>query len=99
VEAHNFEIRKHLLEYDDVMNKQREVIYSQRREVLASENLKDTVMEMVEEQGEGNNDGKRSSRPHVGTVIFPDPPRSSPFRIARCRSGTSSLEMTLLSAE
>ncbi len=53
VEAHNFEIRKHLLEYDNVMNKQREVIYSQRREVLASEDLKDTVMEMVEEQGEG----------------------------------------------
>jgi preprotein translocase subunit SecA len=52
VEAHNFEIRKHLLEYDDVMNKQREVIYSQRREVLASENLKSSVLEMVEEQVE-----------------------------------------------
>ncbi len=50
VEAQHFEIRKHLLEYDDVMNKQREVIYSQRREVLASENLKETVMEMLEEQ-------------------------------------------------
>jgi preprotein translocase subunit SecA len=53
VEAHNFEIRKHLLEYDDVMNKQREVIYSQRREVLTSEDLKESVMEMVEEQTEG----------------------------------------------
>jgi preprotein translocase subunit SecA len=53
VEAHNFEIRKHLLEYDDVMNKQREVIYSQRREVLGSEDLKETVMEMIEEGGEG----------------------------------------------
>jgi preprotein translocase subunit SecA len=53
VEAHNFEIRKHLLEYDDVMNKQREVIYSQRREVLGSEDLKETVTEMIEEQGEG----------------------------------------------
>ncbi|MGA2515027.1 MAG: preprotein translocase subunit SecA [Thermodesulfobacteriota bacterium] len=52
VEAHNFEIRKHLLEYDDVMNKQREVIYSQRREVLGSEDLKETVMEMIEEEGE-----------------------------------------------
>src|SRR5262249_1664488 len=39
VEAHNFEIRKHLLEYDDVMNKQREVIYSQRREVLESNDI------------------------------------------------------------
>ncbi len=52
VEAHNFEIRKHLLEYDDVMNKQREVIYSQRREVLGSEDLKETVTEMIEEQSE-----------------------------------------------
>jgi preprotein translocase subunit SecA len=53
VEAHNFEIRKHLLEYDNVMNQQREVIYSQRREVLVSENLKEPVMEMIEEQTEG----------------------------------------------
>ena len=52
VEAHNFEIRKHLLEYDNVMNKQREVIYSQRREVLAGEDLKDSVTEMMEEQAE-----------------------------------------------
>jgi preprotein translocase subunit SecA len=52
VEAHNFEIRKHLLEYDNVMNKQREVIYSQRREVLTGEDLKESVMEMVEEQVE-----------------------------------------------
>jgi preprotein translocase subunit SecA len=36
VEAHNFDIRKHLLEYDDVMNQQREVIYRQRRELLAA---------------------------------------------------------------
>jgi preprotein translocase subunit SecA len=53
VEAHNFEIRKHLLEYDNVMNKQREVIYTQRREVLGSEDLKDAVLEMIEEQSEG----------------------------------------------
>jgi preprotein translocase subunit SecA len=48
VEARNFDIRKHLLEYDDVMNKQREVIYQQRREVLAGENHKEQVLEMVE---------------------------------------------------
>jgi len=53
VEAHNFEIRKHLLEYDNVMNQQREVIYSQRREVLGGEDLKESVMEIVEEQTEG----------------------------------------------
>lgn len=48
VEAHNFDIRKHLLEYDDVMNKQREVIYHQRREVLKGENLKEEVLEMAQ---------------------------------------------------
>ncbi len=43
VEGHNFEIRKHLIEYDDVMNKQREVIYNQRKEVLAGQNLRETI--------------------------------------------------------
>ncbi|MBI3767905.1 MAG: preprotein translocase subunit SecA [Deltaproteobacteria bacterium] len=47
VEAHNFDIRKHLLEYDDVMNKQREVIYARRRETLSSENLREDVLEMA----------------------------------------------------
>ncbi len=49
VEGHNFEIRKHLLEYDDVMNKQREVIYSQRRQILGGENLRDTIYSFMEE--------------------------------------------------
>ncbi len=47
VEAHNFDIRKHLLEYDDVMNKQRKEIYSFRKEVLHSESLKDRILEMI----------------------------------------------------
>ena len=50
VENHNFETRKHLLEYDDVMNKQREVVYSQRRNILAGENLWGQVLAMVEVQ-------------------------------------------------
>lgn len=49
VEAHNFSIRKHLLEYDDVMNQQREVIYRQRREALKGGDLKATVLDMAEE--------------------------------------------------
>ena len=53
VEAHNFDIRKHLLEYDDVMNKQRKVIYEMRRDVLGSENLHDMAMEFAEEVSEG----------------------------------------------
>ncbi|MDO3376714.1 preprotein translocase subunit SecA [Geoalkalibacter halelectricus] len=52
VEGHNFEIRKHLIEYDDVMNKQREVIYTQRREVLAGQNLRDTIEAVIDESVE-----------------------------------------------
>jgi preprotein translocase subunit SecA len=50
VEAHNFDIRKHLLEYDDVMNKQREVVYAQRRAVLAGEALREHLLEMADGQ-------------------------------------------------
>ena len=49
VEGHNFDIRKHLLEYDDVMNKQREIIYRQRREVLAGEDVVQVVGDMFED--------------------------------------------------
>ncbi len=52
VEAHNFDIRKHLLEYDDVMNRQRTVIYDLRREVFSGEDLRETVMEMAGEMAE-----------------------------------------------
>ena len=48
VEAHHFEIRKQLLEYDDVMNKQREVIYQHRRAVLGGSNLKDDLRGMMD---------------------------------------------------
>ncbi len=47
VEGHNYDIRKHLLEYDDVMNKQREVIYSQRGEILEGANLREEVIDMA----------------------------------------------------
>jgi len=53
VEMHNFEIRKRLLEYDNVMNRQREVIYKERRAVLEGRNLKDKVLEMVDETADG----------------------------------------------
>ena len=49
VEAHNFDIRKHLLEYDDVMNKQREVFYGLRREILKNKNHREMLLEMAEE--------------------------------------------------
>jgi len=47
VEGQNFSIRKHLLEYDDVMNKQREAIYKQRREILGGKDLKETIQNLV----------------------------------------------------
>ena len=50
VEGHNFEIRKQLLEYDDVMNQQREVIYRQRRETIGDRSLKNSIMEMIAEK-------------------------------------------------
>jgi len=52
VEGHNFEIRKQLLEYDDVMNQQREVIYQQRREILTGEDLKDTIETIIREMAD-----------------------------------------------
>jgi len=50
VEGYNFDIRKHVLEFDDVVNKQREVIYDQRRQVLESADLRDQVLRMVRDE-------------------------------------------------
>ncbi|KRE44487.1 preprotein translocase subunit SecA [Paenibacillus sp. Soil522] len=47
VEGNNFDIRKVVLQYDDVMNQQREVIYKQRRDILGSENIRQEVMDMI----------------------------------------------------
>ena len=47
VEARNFDIRKHVLEYDDVMNQQREVMYGERRKILMGDNLKENIISMV----------------------------------------------------
>ena len=56
VEGRNFSIRKYVLQYDDVMNKQREIIYNERRRVLYGEDLRDHVMSMVEELVDENID-------------------------------------------
>jgi preprotein translocase subunit SecA len=52
VEGHNFDIRKHLLEYDDVMNQQREVIYKQRREALDGKSLKNYIEQIIYDKAE-----------------------------------------------
>ena len=49
VEGKNFSIRKHVLQYDDVMNSQREIIYAQRKQVLDGDNLKDNVLNMIDD--------------------------------------------------
>ncbi|MFH1375574.1 MAG: preprotein translocase subunit SecA [Patescibacteria group bacterium] len=50
VEAHNFDIRKHLVEYDDVMNAQREIIYGRRRKVLEHEDIATEIQELIAEE-------------------------------------------------
>ncbi len=50
VEGHHFEIRKHLLEYDDVLNNQRQIIYGQRRKAIGDSGLKDTISTLVSEE-------------------------------------------------
>ncbi|MDR2405207.1 MAG: preprotein translocase subunit SecA [Deltaproteobacteria bacterium] len=52
VENHNFEIRKHLLDYDDVMNRQRELIYRERRKILTSDNLKEELLNLIDEESQ-----------------------------------------------
>ena len=54
VESHNFDIRKHILEYDDVMNRQREVFYALRRDIITGENQKDILLDMAEESIDNN---------------------------------------------
>ena len=65
VEGHNFEIRKQLLEYDDVMNQQREVIYRQRREALTGKDLKSSVMEMIRDKTEEIADSHAAETVHA----------------------------------
>jgi preprotein translocase subunit SecA len=52
VEARNFDIRKHLLEYDNVMNRQREIVYSKRRHILSRGTITEDIVEMLEDLGE-----------------------------------------------
>lgn len=62
VEARNFEIRKHLVEYDDVMNKQREIIYARRRKMLFSQDMKNDILLLIEAEAEAivlNHTGQR----------------------------------------
>ena len=64
VEARNFEMRKHLLEYDDVMNQQREVVYDRRRYALEQADLSDQIQEMIDEVVEAIVDAQTNEEDH-----------------------------------
>jgi preprotein translocase subunit SecA len=64
VETHNFEIRKHLLEYDDVMNKQREIIYGMRRQILEGASQADTIAEWIDDLAEATLEGYAAEAAH-----------------------------------
>ena len=70
VEERNFEIRKHLLEYDDVLNEQRNFIYGQRDDILADENLKNRVLTTAEETLEDYLDEYNSKSKKQGNSAF-----------------------------
>ncbi|MCP4629345.1 MAG: preprotein translocase subunit SecA [bacterium] len=64
VEGHNFDIRKQLIEYDDVMNQQREVIYRQRRQALSGKDLKEEIQQMIRDKAEEIADTFAGDNPH-----------------------------------
>ena len=70
VESRNFQTRKTVLEYDDVMNKQREIIYKQRRQVLDGENLKDSIENMLTSTVSGLVSGHAGEQQHLDEETF-----------------------------
>ena len=71
VESHNFDIRKNVVEYDDVMNTHRDVIYKERDKVLNGESMRDTILTMLEDEIEG-----------LGAAHLQSPPDMETFRAA-----------------
>ena len=88
VEGYNFDIRKRVLEFDSVINKQREIIYEQRRRILTSPNLRPTILEMVEKvisqlvdsytAGDWDEEWDLQGLYDAVNVIFPLPPGVGP---------------------
>lgn len=70
VESRNFQTRKDVLDYDDVMNTQREVIYADRRKVLAGENMKDSILEMINASVENAIKSKAGEQEHLSVEDF-----------------------------
>ena len=72
VESRNFQARKDVLDYDDVMNTQREVIYGERRKVLSGENMKEVILGMVDSVIERAIHGAAGERQHLTNAEFQD---------------------------
>ncbi|MFA6305203.1 MAG: preprotein translocase subunit SecA [Candidatus Gracilibacteria bacterium] len=73
VEGHNFDIRKHLVEYDDIMNIHRNIIYKQRKNYLFKEEIKDDIIQMIKEAAENivlNNTAHRDTKDWNKKEIF-----------------------------
>jgi preprotein translocase subunit SecA len=62
IEGFNFDARHHLLEYDDVLNKHREIVYKKRKEFLESSNLKEKVLQMIEKAGLSKEDYEKKEK-------------------------------------
>ena len=89
VEGYNFDIRKHLLEYDDVINKQRQLIYDQRRKILSEESLRPIIIDMVSEElgdlvevytGDRQEEWDLEGLFNAARAILPFPPNFTPRR-------------------
>ena len=78
VESRNFQARKDVLDYDDVMNTQREVIYKERRKVLSGENMKDNIMGMVDQVITRAVQGIAGEQEHITSEEFQE--AVAPFR-------------------
>ena len=94
VEGYHFDIRKHLVEYDDVVNKHREVIYAERRKILEGADLKANILSMVKEEIErlvASHCGEGVLEPDIAglqeelALIFPTPPKLDPNAIAHTK--------------
>jgi preprotein translocase subunit SecA len=107
VEGYNFDIRKHVLEYDDVVNKQREVIYTQRRQILSEPTLKPTILGMTEDYLRGlveaiTRDTDRSEW-DLGALaaevikVFPLPQSEDPESWRRMNAGELAEHLVVLS--
>jgi len=97
VEGYNFDIRKHLVEYDDVINKHREVIYSERKKILGGADLKTNILSMVKDEiqgtvathtGDGHGfDWDVTSLLADITTIFPLPPTFNSDALSEMKPG------------